>query len=304
MGRKIIFNVQIHKIDDNILEYSCTLPSIVITECCDLPVCNTCHHLKHDHHCHFCQGNLTNVVHLTERKDLEKNLNQKLMVNFYYFFINPQTFKMSEDFVQCSGCKHEKISLSSNHLFVMKCNCTIGLPFCLNCYCASLSHIKKGYPPRITCPWCSKAGLIRPNRNAPRGAFRFFKSFQQRSWWYMHSKTLFVRISSDWRVFSRYYRDDFLSLTSHNLQTIEMMYSLHQLFFLSQMNLDVGPPTRIQLICNPWEKNPQSQFTLKILRINLARKLVCKLFATGASETLLFSRKMMHKLLMYLMAHL
>jgi hypothetical protein len=93
LGRKIIFNVQIHKIDDNILEYSCTLPSIVITECCDLPVCNTCHHLKHDHHCHFCQGNLTNVVHLTERKDLEKNLNQKLMVNFYYFFINPPDFQ-------------------------------------------------------------------------------------------------------------------------------------------------------------------------------------------------------------------
>ena len=208
---------------------------------------------------------------------------------------------MSEDFVQCSGCKRERISLSSNILFPMKCDCAIGLPFCLNCYCASLYHIKKGYPPRITCPWCSKAGLIRPNF-IPRGAFRFWKSLQQIP--YMHSKILFSRISSDWRIFSRYYRDDFLNLTSHNLETIEMMYALHQLFFLSQMNPAVVRPTRIHFICNPWKKNPQSQFTLKILRINLARKLVCKLFATGPSETQLFSRKMMHKLRMYLMAHL
>jgi hypothetical protein len=94
-----------------------------------------------------------------------------------------------------------------------------------------------------------------------------------------------------------------------------MMYALHQLFFLSQMNPAVGPSTRIQFICNPWEENPKSQFTLKILRINLARKLVCKLFATESfnlfkqsylqrSNNRFLPQKMMYRLRMYLMAHL
>ena len=207
---------------------------------------------------------------------------------------------MADD-LQCAGCKKEINPDPRRRLFVMACDCAIGSAFCLNCYSASLYYIRKGTP-KITCPWCSKASPIRPDI-VPYGASvaKFWKTLQQIPW-HVHSKTLFVRISSDWRIFSRYYRHDFLSLTSHNRQTIEMMYALHQLFFLSQMNPAVGPSKRIHFICNPWRENPQPQFILKMLRINLARKLVCKLFATDARKIKLFSRKMMHRLLTPLMA--
>lgn len=239
---------------------------------------------------------------------------------------------MTDVFIQCSGCKESRINIEENYFFVMDCDCAIGSPFCNSCFhYFQLLRLPLG----ITCKWCSKSGLIsiRPN-------FTFYDIF--RFWKYLQTKTLFVRISSDWRVFSRYYRDDFLNLTSHNLQKIKMMYALHQLFFLSQMNHAVDSPITIQFICNPWENNPKSQFTLKILRINLARKLVCKLFATetGPSKTpyslftkkikdfptqeikitesfnlfkqsylqrshnRFLSQKMMHRLLMYLMEHL
>jgi hypothetical protein len=231
-------------------------------------------------------------------------------------------------------CKKAINTYPRRRLFVMACDCAFGSAFCLHCYCTSLHYIKRSTITKITCPCCSKAGPIRPDI-LPYGVLRFCKTLQQIPL-YMHSKPLFVRISSDWGVFSRYYRDDFLNLTSHNLQKIKMMYALHQIFFLSQMNPAVGSPTRIQLICNPWRENPQPQFILKMLRINLARKLVCKLFATESfnlftrkifdfptqeikmtesfnlfkqsylqrSHNRFLPQKMMYRLLMYLMAHL
>lgn len=212
---------------------------------------------------------------------------------------------MADVFIQCSGCKESRINIEERYFFVMDCDCAIGSPFCNNCF----DHFHRlRFPRRITCQWCSKSGLIKI-----RPKFTIYDIF--RFWKYLQTKPLFVRISSDWGVFSRYYRDDFLNLTSHNLQKIKMMYALHQMFFLSQMNPAVGPSTRIQFICNPWEENPKSQFTLKILRINLARKLVCKLFATESfnlfkqsylqrSHNRFLPQKMMYRLLMYLMAHI
>ena len=224
--------------------------------------------------------------------------------------------------MECSGCKEGRISIEETHFFIMDCDCAIGSPFCNNCHGhfnrLRLGHAqKKGFPLRIACQWCSKSGLIRIRpKSRFLEIFQFWKSLQQIAWRYMHSKILFFRISSDWRVFSRYYRDDFLSLTSHNLETIEMMYSLHQLFFLSQMFRAVDRTTMIHFICNPWRKNLQSQFTLKILRINLARKLVCKFFAFALNssdyDSLFkqsylkrcgnFPKRMMHQIIMRLLA--
>ena len=244
---------------------------------------------------------------------------------------------------KCSGCNRNRSFLSPDHSFLMNCDCAISPHFCLNCHSRSIQipygPIPEGYPPRITCKWCSKSGPIRMTKTTHIETLRFWESLQQIPHWYMHSKTLLVRISSNWRVFSKYYLADFLSLTSHRLETIQMMYSLHQLFFVSQMFSADGPPTRIQLICNPKFQKSMS----RILLINWARKLVCKLFSseTRPSETLSFnlstrkikyfpsqeikmtqsfnlfkqsylqkmnnrflSQKMMHRLLMYLMAHL
>ena len=197
-----------------------------------------------------------------------------------------------------SNCFICRAKLNASILHVMYCGCPHGSPVCLRCksisgqrqyvdssvcnHCSRKGKEICAHAQPLLCCMCSTSGHIcNPSINFCQmvqswASLRNNKSLVRRN-------ALFARMVKDWRMFSRFYYQNFCLTMHFNPWTQEKKQAFFQLWSLSQMNYPVGPCRMIQNHSNLWESYPHSslyisrEFSWRFRLFPWVRKLICKI---------------------------
>jgi len=203
---------------------------------------------------------------------------------------------MSGIFCDCFICK---IPITRANLHTLGCNCPHGAPVCSRCknmsgqrtyvgstvcnHCFNFKNKRSCYHAKpLKCRVCSTSGYI----GNPR--LEFLNMVQ--SWHFLQENhrlrrknAFFAMMAEDWRMFSRFYYQNFCVMMMVNPWTAEKKLSFFQLWLRSQRRFMPYPQRIIHIRCNLWESYPRSplfisrNFSWRFLQLSWSRLLVCKM---------------------------